>query len=239
MDGYKDELLDHNYDGIMEYDNPMPGWWVAIFVITVIWAVIYLVGIELNVLPRYGDDLKAGQKELAMMREAHEASQPKLVIDEAMLAEASKDADNRTKGAAVYAANCASCHGDKAQGVIGPNLTDDHWLYGRDYMAIHKVIVDGTANGMPPWGSILAPQEVVEVVAYIDSVHGTNPAGAKEPQGDKYEWDSADGAAKDAAPADADKPAEKPADAPADKPADGAGDAAKPADGAAEKPQNP
>lgn len=187
-DGYKDELLDHNYDGIQEYDNPMPGWWSAIFVLTIIWAGIYLVGIELGVFPRYGDDLKASQDELFAMREAHKKSKPPVVVDAKMLLAAAGDNEQVMQGAAVYGSNCASCHGDKGQGGIGPNLTDDNWIYGPEHMSMHKTIVNGTSNGMPPWGSVLPPEEIVAVVAFIDSVHGTDPANAKEPQGDKFEW---------------------------------------------------
>ncbi len=192
MDQYQDKILDHNYDGIQEFDNPMPGWWKAIFVLTVIWAAVYLIGIELNIIPRYGDDLKAGQDELLAMRQAHEKSQPKIVVDDAMLLAALGDADKLAQGKEVFLTNCASCHGNVAQGGIGPNLTDDFWLYGQKPIEIHKTISKGTTNGMPPWESVLPPEEVVSLVVFVSSTRGTNPAGAKEPQGEKYDPPSKD-----------------------------------------------
>ncbi len=187
MEQYEDKILDHNYDGIQEYDNPMPGWWKAIFVLTVIWAAFYLVGIELNVLPRYGDDLKAGQEEVLAMRRAYEKAQPPLIVDDAMLAAALSDPVHLSKGAEVYASTCSSCHGDAGQGGIGPNLTDDYWLYGQKPMEMHTTIRKGTPKGMPPWESVLPPEEIVSLVVFIASTRGTNPAGAKEPQGERLD----------------------------------------------------
>lgn len=187
MDQYEDKVLDHNYDGIQEYDNPMPGWWKAIFLLTVIWAGFYLVGIELNVLPRYGDDLKEGQEEVLAMRRAHEKAQPPVIINEEMLAAAIVDPVNLSKGAGVFATSCASCHGAAAQGGIGPNLTDDYWLYGQDPMEVHTTISKGAPKGMPPWEGVLPPDEIVALVAYVASMRGTNPADAKEAQGDRHD----------------------------------------------------
>jgi cytochrome c oxidase cbb3-type subunit 3 len=187
MDQYEDKILDHNYDGIQEYDNPMPGWWKAIFLLTVIWAGFYLVGIELNVLPRYGDDLKEGQEEVLAMRRAYEKAQPPVIIDEVMLAAAIIDPVNLSKGASVFATSCASCHGAAAQGGIGPNLTDDYWLYGQEPMEVHATISKGAPKGMPAWEGILPPDEIVALVAYVASTRGTNPADAKEAQGDRLD----------------------------------------------------
>jgi cytochrome c oxidase cbb3-type subunit 3 len=90
----------------------------------------------------------------------------------------------------VFVKNCAACHGDHGQGLIGPNLTDDNWLHGQGVPAdIVKTISEGVAEkGMPPWGPVLKPEEIVGATAYIRSLHGSNPAGAKEPQGPVYEF---------------------------------------------------
>jgi cytochrome c oxidase cbb3-type subunit 3 len=233
-DQYKDEVLDHEYDGILEYDNPMPGWWVALFVLTVIWAGVYVVGIGFGKLPEYGDDLRAGQQELAEMRLAYERSQPPVVIDEASLLAAAEDPAQIASGGEVYTTYCASCHGDLGQGMVGPNLTDDHWLHGNKAMQIHAVVRDGVdGKGMPAWGSIITPKQSIQVVAYVTSLHGTNPANPKAPEGERIapagdepapEVDDAPAEAPTApAPADAPEvtpPADAPAEAPSSAPAD-------------------
>ena len=187
MDGYKDEILDHNYDGIQEYDNPMPAWWSSIFVITIIWAGIYVAAIELGYIARYEEDLKEGTEEIVAMRRTYEDTQPKLIVDEQMLLAASQDVDQVSQGAEIFAGNCANCHGNQGQGMVGPNLTDDHWIHGVKMTQIHEILVNGVAEaGMPAWASILTPEEIVATTAYVASLHGTDPEGAKGPQGEEY-----------------------------------------------------
>lgn len=182
---YADELLDHNYDGIQEYDNPMPGWWKAIFYATVVWAVIYFVGITMGYVPTYEEDLEAGQAELQAMRDQHQQASP--AVDATMLAAAAEDPAVVADGKAAFMTNCASCHGQKGEGLIGPNLTDEYWLHGAEMTEVYKVVKDGvTAKGMPAWGSILTQDEVVGVTAYIESIKDTNVSG-KEPQGEPVE----------------------------------------------------
>ena len=185
MSEYKDEILHHNYDGIQEYDNPMPAWWKNIFYLTIVWSGVYLVGLGFGPIWDYDRELNEGQKELVAMRRAYEEAQPPVVITDEMLAAALDNKEQLDLGKQAFNMNCATCHGDQGQGLIGPNLTDDHWLYGAKLTEIHRVVQDGTPNGMPPWGKILSPDEMVGVIAYIDTMHGTNPPNAKEPQGEK------------------------------------------------------
>ena len=183
---YQDELLDHEYDGIREYDNPMPGWWKWMFYATIVWAVIYFVGINLGYVPTYEDDLAAGQAELQVMRDKHELESP--TVDQAMLAEAAADEQAIATGKEAYATNCASCHGQKGEGLIGPNLTDKYWLHGGSLADIHTTVKEGvTEKGMPAWGGMLTQDQVIGVVAFIDSIKGTDPPNAKEPQGEPVE----------------------------------------------------
>ncbi len=183
---YADELLDHNYDGIREYDNPMPGWWKWLFYATIVWAAIYFVGINLGYLPTYEDDLAASQAELQAMRDQHQQASPS--VDQAFLAKAAEDPAVVDAGKAAYMTNCASCHGQKGEGLIGPNLTDKYWLHGGELTDIHKVVKEGVAaNGMPAWDGVLTQDDIVGVVAYVDTLQGTNPPNAKEPQGEPVE----------------------------------------------------
>ena len=89
-------------------------------------------------------------------------------------------------GKTVYMTYCLACHGDKGQGVVGPNLTDLYWLHGNKITDIFKTIKLGVvANGMPSWSKVLSPTKISEVSSFIKSLAGTNPAGAKAPQGIK------------------------------------------------------
>ncbi len=183
---YSDELLDHDYDGIQEYDNPMPGWWKWLFYITIMWSAIYLVGINMGYLPSYEDDLADGQAELQAMRDQHQQESPS--VDATFLAEAADDSAKVDQGAQVYSTTCASCHGQNGEGLIGPNLTDEYWIHGGSLSEIYSVVKGGvTENGMPAWEGPLSQDEMVAVVAYVDSIQGSDPAGAKEPEGEPYE----------------------------------------------------
>ena len=83
---------------------------------------------------------------------------------------------------------CLPC--DKGQGIIGPNLTDDFWIHGKGtLMDIAAVITSGVPEkGMPPWGPVLSADELRDVAVFVHSIHGSNPSGAKAPQGDKQEF---------------------------------------------------
>ncbi|MEM9692366.1 MAG: cytochrome c, partial [Myxococcota bacterium] len=95
------------------------------------------------------------------------------------------NAGSVSQGQKVFNTHCVTCHGDKAEGKIGPNLTDKFWLNGDgSLMSIYKVVDQGVADkGMVPWGGTLSPGDLRKVVAYVGSVRDTNIPG-KEPQGD-------------------------------------------------------
>ena len=83
-------------------------------------------------------------------------------------------------------------HVAAGQGAIGPNLTDAYWIHGGDVKDIFKTIKYGVIEkGMTPWQDQLKPNEMQAVSSYILSLQGTNPEGAKEPQGELYEPGSA------------------------------------------------
>jgi cytochrome c oxidase cbb3-type subunit III len=185
-DAPEDTLIQgHNYDGIEEYDNPMPGWWLWIFWITVIFAPIYFVGVhQAGFINTYTDDLAADQAEMQAVRDAYEATNPSFQVDDATLATFVADPAAVEAGATIFAANCLPCHGPQGGGLIGPNLTDDYWIHGANHTDLFNVITNGVVEkGMTPWGNILTPEQRAQVIAFVRSLHGTNPAGAKEPQG--------------------------------------------------------
>lgn len=176
------ELRDHAYDGIQEYDNPMPRWWTNIFILSVIWSGIYVVGTITDDVPEYTHELDDDLEVAARVEQARLAALPPL--DDEMLLAASVDEEAASRGAEVFAFNCASCHNQKGQGLIGPNLTDNAYLYGHSPRATYVVIEEGTKKGMPPWGNILSRNEMTDVLAFVFSVRGTTPDNAKPPEGE-------------------------------------------------------
>jgi cytochrome c oxidase cbb3-type subunit 3 len=178
----QDRLLDHAYDGIQEYDNPMPRWWVWLFWATIIFSVIYFFDVTGRV--------KGIGREAEYEREVAEAARrwphPAAGADAAALAALAQDPKAKEAGKAVYTQNCASCHRPDGGGLIGPNLADDHWIHGGTPEAIQRTIAEGVlAKGMPAWGKMLKPEQVDGVTAYVVSLRGTNPPDAKAPQGEK------------------------------------------------------
>ncbi len=181
-DGKKEKLTDHNYDGIQELDNDLPRWWISLFYLTIVFAVVYYGYYELGGGPSIRDDF---DHDVAAMA-AKKAAVPQSVFpDMPKLVAFQKRPEALVAGKGVFQVRCIACHGDRGQGVIGPNLTDDYWLHGDGKTgSIAKVIHDGVLDkGMPPWGALLTDDEVYSVTVYVKSLRGTNPPGAKAAQG--------------------------------------------------------
>ena len=182
----KDELLDHDYDGIQEYDNDLPRWWVNIFWLTALFAVVrvgyYHFGPGLLQYQR----LAVEMSELEATRAASAAKAGAGVsVTEAGLLALTKDTAALKKGAEVFTAKCVACHLEHGQGLVGPNLTDDYWIHGGKLMDMHKVVTAGVLDkGMLAWKGVISDDEINSVVAYIWTLHGTNPPNPKAPQGD-------------------------------------------------------
>ena len=181
----QDHLLEHSYDGIQEFDNPMPRWWVYLFWATIIFSILYFFnvpgfGIGKGRIADYDRDIAAAASADAKRK----AAQPAGASGEQLTA-MTKDASVVALGKQVFGQNCAACHRADAGGQIGPNLADDYWLHGGTLEQIHTTVVDGVLEkGMPPWGKVLKPNQLDAVVAYIYTLRGTNPPNPKAPQGD-------------------------------------------------------
>ncbi len=98
--------------------------------------------------------------------------------------------DNNPKvlasGRMIYLQYCLACHGDKGQGLVGPNLTDEYWLHGNKVADLIKTIKVGElSKGMPSWDKTIASDKISDVANYIKSLGGTKPENPKPPQGDK------------------------------------------------------
>ncbi len=179
----KDELLDHNYDGIQEYDNDLPGWWVYLFWVTIIIAVVY------PFIYDFGSGKFAVEivdEQVAELKALQAASMPKSMgePEAAKLLALAKDSGALKLGSEIFATRCAACHSAQGQGLIGPNLTDDNWIHGGKITNIHRTVSDGVLDkGMLAWKDQLKPEELNAVVAFVWSIHGTNPPNPKAPDG--------------------------------------------------------
>jgi cytochrome c oxidase cbb3-type subunit 3 len=180
----KDKLLDHLYDGIQELDNRLPTWWLWLFYLTIAFAAVYFAYYNLGSGPTLKQELRASKMEWDALQ-TKVASGGLSADDEAKLfAKIMKDEARLKQGKEVFMGKCLACHGPLGQGTVGPNLTDNFWIHGGAPVKMAKIIRDGVNDkGMPPWGPILKPEEVQSVVVYIKSLAGTNPPGAKPPQG--------------------------------------------------------
>ncbi|MBP3943956.1 c-type cytochrome [Sphingobacteriaceae bacterium WQ 2009] len=185
----KDIMIDHDFDGITELDNPIPIWFNALFYSTVTFGIIYLLiyqvfGWGMNQDQEYVHEMAIAEKE----KQAYLAQAANLIDESSIEVNATMIA----AGAAIFQANCAACHGDAGQGGIGPNLADKFWIHGGEIKDVFKTVKYGVPDkGMVPWEQTLSPAQIAEVSNYVLSLRGTNPAGAKEAQGVEVTYESA------------------------------------------------
>ncbi len=164
----------HAADGIEEYDNPLPAWWFAMFLITLIFGVGYLVVYPgLGNFPGIMGWTQVGQWE----NEVDEAEKRYLATRLEYLAmpveEVASIPAALKMGQRMFANNCAQCHGADARGSYGfPNLTDGDWLYGGTPDAIKTTLVDGRRAAMPAWGTVLGDEGIRNVTAYVMRLSG-------------------------------------------------------------------
>ena len=181
-----DALLDHNYDGIQELDNALPPWWKYGFIITIGFAFVYLLNFHVlgngkNPTEEYAVEMENAK----IAKELYDANN-KDKIDETMVPMA--DAAGMKIGKDDYIANCIACHGSKGEGGAGPNLTDDYWIHKGSLNDIYHTLKVGYADkGMQSWAIKFSPKEMSEIASYVKMLKGTNPPGAKAPQGDLYD----------------------------------------------------
>ncbi|MFZ9387952.1 MAG: cbb3-type cytochrome c oxidase N-terminal domain-containing protein [Chitinophagaceae bacterium] len=191
--------LGHEYDGIRELNNRLPPWWLYGFYGTVLFAVIYLWRFEVS---HSGPSSK----------EEYEASvaRAEIRVQEYLKAQGESVDENTVKmldspedlaaGKAIFTdpSKCPACHNPDGGGnAVGPNLTDDYWLYGGGIKDIFKIIKYGTSKGMRSWKDDLSPKQMAQVSSYVKSLKGTKPANPKEPQGDLYQEEAAPAAVAD------------------------------------------
>jgi cytochrome c oxidase cbb3-type subunit 3 len=179
----RDRLLDHEADGIREFDNALPRWWLYGFYLTILFGIAYMVNYHMLPRPIIG---RAGmvaeyQAELQAASRAA-ASRPGSTAGPVVLL---TDAASLSKGKAIFegADNvCSSCHRPDLGGLVGPNLTDDRWLHGCAVADVVKSIKTGyPQKGMLPYGTgkPLTDEQVQQLASYVLARRGTQPPSPK------------------------------------------------------------
>lgn len=174
------KLLDHEYDGIQEYDNPIPAWLGALFGITIFFGIGYAIyfpsfpgfqGVSgWSAAGQYDKQVEVEEAKFAPLR----AEAEKKTLE--ALAALTEDQATLTKGGEVFTLRCAPCHGENAEGRVGPKLTDPEWLYGGDPKSVLTSIREGRPKGMPKWKTELSSEDITNVAAYVLSLSKNSPA---------------------------------------------------------------
>jgi cytochrome c oxidase cbb3-type subunit 3 len=193
----------HEWDGIKELDTPLPKWWLYVFYATIAWSVVYYVlypawpSLSSHTAGRLGYSSRVEIRE----RLAEQAAQRAPFIERikaASLEQIETQPDllgfSISGGRAVFAENCAPCHGAGGAGAKGfPNLADDDWLWGGSREAVQQTIAHGIRNAnpqsrqsqMPRFGAdgILKPSEIADVAEYVLSLSATSKDAAAATRG--------------------------------------------------------
>ncbi len=181
----KDILLDHEYDGIKELDNNLPPWWKYLFYVTIIFSFIYMLHYHVLGTGKLSDEEYKAEVEYAELQLAMFTG-VSTVIDETTVKLLTEPAA-LFSGKEIYGKNCAACHGQRGEGLVGPNLTDEYWIHGGSISDIFVVVRDGIPEkGMLPWRGLLSPSQMQDVSSYVISMYGTDPPNAKAPEGEKF-----------------------------------------------------
>ena len=180
-----DILLEHNYDGIQEFDNPLPGWWKAIFWLSIFFAFPYLYWFHVmdghSVYDQYEADVAA--------QVAKEEARPQADTSAEGLLALMQDSGHLARGKATFATSgCTACHAPDGGGVVGlgPNLCDDFGKNVQTLNGLVTVITEGVpGTAMLPQAATLSENEIADVAAYVASLRGTTPAKPKEAEGEE------------------------------------------------------
>jgi len=179
---YEDRVV-HAYDGIEEYDNHLPNWWLVTLYGAMVFALVYWFHYQVlhtgpSLAQSYETSVAADRRAAA-----DRARRAGAMTDESLVA-LSRDPATVQVGRGVFAQSCVACHAANGGGGIGPNLTDSAWLHGNRPTQMLATVNEGVlAKGMPAWGPQLGLDRVQAVTAYVMTLRDTNVPGGKAPQG--------------------------------------------------------
>lgn len=181
-------LLDHDYDGIKELNNKIPPWFMAIFYGTILWGAYYMVDYHILGSGNVQEDEYAVEVQMAAMEREILNKSGALVNEETVTV--LDDVGSLANGKETFIKNCAACHGQNGEGLVGPNFTDDYWIHGNKINDLFKTIKYGVPQkGMISWQAQLDPTQMQEVASYILTLRGTNPPNQKAPEGNLYTYE--------------------------------------------------
>ena len=204
----QDKLFEHEYDGIKEYDNPMPRWWVWLFWATIIFCIPYTMWFHLSGPEKFNDRSIQGnlEREIAAYGQIIVAQYGDLTPDEPTILSLMVNPDAMAAMKSLFNSKCASCHADSGAGNVGPNLTDDHWIEVREVVDIPETIRNGRIErGMPAWGNQFSETQITLLSAYVASLRQdpiTPDEGGKRPEPQAREippWPAPPASAEEAA----------------------------------------
>lgn len=170
-------LLDHDYDGIQELDNKLPRWWVWLFNLCIVYAVIYfayyhVLGKGQLMASQYQAEMKIGDQLKMRAVADFEGNMASLTP--------STNTVELAEGKQTFTALCAPCHRPDGGGLVGPNLCDDYWIHGSNFVNNLTIIWNGVpSKGMVTWRGVLKPATIHAVGSYIYTLRGTNPKNPK------------------------------------------------------------
>jgi cytochrome c oxidase cbb3-type subunit 3 len=177
-------LLDHEYDGIREYDNPLPSWWSMTFGACIMFAFLYLAYYDIAGWGRSpADNYQVALAGWQSIYKGGPGGGGGPNVTEEMFAAGAENPEVVARGAEVFAARCVGCHTADGRGQIGPNLTDLYQLHGTTRMDMFATIQGGVpGTAMIAWSEVMKPTEIIAVATFVSTLRGKNLVG-KEPQG--------------------------------------------------------
>ncbi|MEK7412570.1 MAG: cbb3-type cytochrome c oxidase N-terminal domain-containing protein [Planctomycetota bacterium] len=181
-----DQLKDggHDYDGIQEYDNELPRWWLVLFYATIVWAIWYVPFYSFGG-GQVGASKLAEDQRVAAVERAKTAGP---IMDEAGLRALTTDPARIVAGKESYAQFCVTCHGADGSGLVGPNLRDRSWIFGSNMIDLIAVLEKGgrEGKGMTPFGH-LGTEKVRNLAVYIVAMNREGHLTGKAPGADEKE----------------------------------------------------
>jgi cytochrome c oxidase cbb3-type subunit III len=179
----EDKKTLHVYDGIAEENNPMPSWWIWLFILCCIFGFIYWLHFQSGGGPTLKQEYEQALKDYQEKADKNAANTESETEESLMAFMKSEKAIH--EGSEIFAAKCAICHGASLEGKIGPNLTDNFWSTGDGTRTavIHTIRKGSAVKGMPAWETQMKPIEIKEVAAFVYSKIGSNPPNPKAPEG--------------------------------------------------------
>lgn len=178
-----ERLTDHDYDGIQEFDNPLPGWWTWLFVGSIAFSLAYVAWYHIGLGPSIHDRYEA---QVAAHVERQLAQLGDIQPDNATILDFVERDDWMQAMGGIFRGTCAQCHAADGGGSIGPNMTDDHYRWVRQPSDIVGIIRSGIpGTSMPAFGDRFRDPQIILLAAYVASLRNTTPAAPKAAEGDR------------------------------------------------------